>query len=138
MKHTRTTYIHQRVQELGFHGVGEYLAQRWTIEQRRAEDIADECNVRVNTIRRYLKLYGFSQPRRKRTPGTRRGRNIICVACGAARYYAPSIIVKLDERTYKCRPCKNVELRKSHLSQEDHQGVDASAQCLDSYDPVES
>jgi hypothetical protein len=99
------------VRELGHTGLGEYLAQRYVRERKRVEDIATECNVRVNTVRRYLKIYGFTvgTPREK-LARERAGMTFICGRCKAEKYYSPAVAKKLIAAEYKCRSCKNFEV----------------------------
>lgn len=110
MARRRYSYIHGKVRELGFLGLGEYLTQRYVLERVSPGAIATECDVRENTVRRQLRLYGIdtNHVKRLRPSTTRRGRNLICNSCGAGKYYSPAVLRKLDERKYLCRPCKGV------------------------------
>lgn len=105
----RWSYIHRKVKELGFPGLGEYLCTRYIQERQRVEDMARECNVRTNTIRKHLRFYGLEvgTPRAPK-PTQRKGRTLVCTECGRPKYYSPSLVEKLNEETYRCRPCRTI------------------------------
>jgi len=110
----RLSAIHRKVQELGCPGLGEYLSRRYVQEKATVAEMAQECAVRENTIRRHLHLYGFTvapggthRRRKGYNQVRRRGRNMICRVCGALRYYSPAQLANLQEANYMCRGCRS-------------------------------
>lgn len=102
----RYSFIYTKVRELGFDSLATYLVVRRIIEQRLIEEMADECQVRSNTMRAHLAYYGIKiEVDRHRPQSNRKGVELVCTSCSTPKYYSPAQRLRLNPTTYKCRKC---------------------------------
>lgn len=119
----RWSAIHQRARDLGFPSLGDYLCTRYILERKRVEEMAEECLVTPNTLRKHLKFYGLELGTpREPLPTNKKGRYLVCTKCGRKKYYAPSQMKKLDSSTYRCRECLNAAFADARAAKEELNG----------------